>query len=236
MFFLLTFPVLSQETPEDIDTPQENASLPENTAPPVPAVQSLTAMQNYHTGRNLEAMGRMNEANVHYNEAIRQCLDAVARNAATSDTYTAMTWAMRRQGRHSEVISWGEQGLRLYPNEYRIVQTMGEAYFYLNDFSRSLSFMQRYTNALPEGERASVAFFFIGEIYRITERFLHADIAYTTAVHLQPNLALWWFRLGSVREAAGDREPAIEAYQQALRLNPNYGEARNGLARVQSEQ
>jgi tetratricopeptide (TPR) repeat protein len=195
--------------------------------------QELTAMQNFRLGRDLEAMNRWNEANARYNEAVRQCLDEVTRNAATRDTYTVITWTFQRQGRYTDVISWGERGLRLFPDEYRIVETMGEAFFYLDDYERSLAFMQRYIHAMPQGERASVAFFFVGEIYRLTERFHHADIAYTAAIHLEPNLALWWFRLGSVREAVGDRAPAIEAYQRALRLNPNYNQARSGLARLQ---
>ena len=195
--------------------------------------QPSTALQNYRRGRDLEALNRINEANAYYNETIRICLDEVSRNTATRETYVAITYAMQRQTRYADVISWGEQGLRAYPDEYRIMEIMGEAFFYLNDYSRSLSFMQRYANAMPEGERVSVAYFFIGEIFRLTQKYHHADIAYTTALRIEPGLALWWYRLGSVRELIGDRNPAIEAYQQALRLNPNYGEARNGLTRLQ---
>ena len=192
-----------------------------------------TAMQNYRLGRDYEAMNRMGDANAFYNEAIRICLDEVSRNTASRETYVVIAYTMQRQRKYADVISWGERGLRLFPNEYPIMEMMGEAFFYLDDYERSLSFMQRYVNAMPEGERSAVAYFFIGEIYRITERFFHADIAYTTALHIDSSLALWWYRLGSVREAAGDRRPAIEAYQQALRLNPNYREARSGLARLQ---
>ena len=96
--------------------------------------------------------------------------------------------------------------------------------------------MQRYTNALPQGDRASVAYFFAGEIYRLTQKYRHADIAYTTALRLEPNLALWWYRLGSVREELGDKNPAIDAYQQVLRINPNHSEARNRLARLQANE
>ena len=198
-----------------------------------PGTQPQTAMQNYQRGRELEAVNRMSEANTYYSEAIRMSLDEVTRNTATRETYVVITYAMRRQLRHSEVISWGERALRLYPDEYRVVEIMGEAFFYLNDYERSLSSMQRYANAMPEGDRVSIAFFFVGEIYRITQKFHHADIAYTTAVRFEPGLALWWYRLGSVREQIGDRNPAIEAYRQALRLNPNYVEARNGLVRLQ---
>lgn len=191
-------------------------------------------MQNYRRGRELESQNRMNEANTYYNEAIRICQGEVARNAATRDTYAVITWALQRQNKYNDVITWGDRGLRAFGNEYRIIETMGEAYFYLGNYERSLSLMQRYTNALPEGERVSVAFFFSGEIYRLTRRYQHADIAYTTALRFEPRIALWWYRLGSVREQLGDRRPAIEAYQQSLRLNPNYREAREGLNRLQN--
>ncbi|GHU91859.1 hypothetical protein FACS189476_12610 [Spirochaetia bacterium] len=193
-----------------------------------------TAVETYRTGRNLEANGRTAEANTYYNEAIRMCQDEVTRNAANRDTYAAITWALQRQQKYRDVISWGERGLRIYTDDYRVMETMGEAYFYLSDYNRSLTYMQRYTNAIPQGERSGVAYFFIGEIYRLTGRNRHADIAYTTAVRLDPNTALWWYRLATVREAAGDNAPAVEAYQRALRINPNYSDANTGLARVQA--
>jgi tetratricopeptide (TPR) repeat protein len=195
--------------------------------------QPLDALQNYRRGRDLEAQNRTNEANACYNEAIRICQGEVARNAATRDTYAIITWSLQRQNKYADVITWGERGLRIFANEYRIIETMGEAYFYLGNYERSLNFMQRYTSALPEGERASVAFFFVGEIYRLSQKYHHADIAYTTAVRFEPGVALWWYRLASVREQVGDRSTAIEAYQNSLRINPNYREARDGLNRLQ---
>jgi cytochrome c-type biogenesis protein CcmH/NrfG len=92
--------------------------------------------------------------------------------------------------------------------------------------------MQRYTNSVPQGERTSVAYFFIGEIYRYQELYHHADLAYSTAVRLEPYVALWWYRLGSVREATGDFSQAATAYERALRINPDYQEAQNGLSRT----
>ncbi|MCL2270204.1 MAG: tetratricopeptide repeat protein [Treponema sp.] len=195
--------------------------------------QTLSALQNYQRGRDLESQNRTSESNALYNEAVRICLDEISRNAATRTTYTVIAWTMQRQRRYADVISWGERGLRIYPDEHRIVEIMGEAYFYLGNYERSLTYMQRYTNALPQGDRASIAFFFIGEIYRLTQKYHHADIAYTTALRIEPNIALWWYRLASVREQINDRNPAIEAYQQALRYNPNYREARDGLTRLQ---
>jgi tetratricopeptide (TPR) repeat protein len=205
-------------------------------SPGAPDTQSLSAMENYRRGRDMENMNRINESNIHYNEAVRKCLDEVTGNAASRNTYTVLTWTLQRQRKYAEVITWGERGLKLFPDEYRIMETMGEAFFYLDDYTRSLSCMQRYANALPNGDRVSVAYFFAGEIYRLTQKYHHADIAYTTALRFEPNLALWWYRLGSVREEIGDKAPAIDAYRQALRLNPNYNEAKNGLVRLQGNQ
>jgi tetratricopeptide (TPR) repeat protein len=206
---------------------------------PVPAqtgtagagVSPLNAMENYRAGRNLESMNRMSEAETYYREAVRLSTEEIARNAATADSYTALTWALQRQKRYADVITWGQRGLAAFADEQRIVEIMGEAYFYQDDYDSSLRFMQRYVNSRPQGERASTAYFFIGEIFRLNERFRHADIAYTTAVRLEPAVALWWYRLGSVREAVGDLAPAVEAYESALRINPNYREAASGLAR-----
>jgi len=193
------------------------------------------ALWSYRNGRDLESRNRLTEAALFYSEAIRICNDEIAKNTATPDTYTAYTWTLLRQQKYTDVITWGERGLRLYADEYRIVEAMGEAYFYLDDYDQALKFMQRYANSAPQGERIAVAYFFIGEIFRLRKQFYHADIAYSTAVKLQPGLALWWFRLGSVREAAGDFSQAVSAYEQALKLNPNYREASDGLARSRKQ-
>ncbi|MDR0588920.1 MAG: tetratricopeptide repeat protein [Spirochaetaceae bacterium] len=197
-----------------------------------PDGMSQSALQNYRIGRDLEAQSRMEEAEGYYTEAVLICMDEISRNAATMDTYTALTWTLRRQRKFSEVISWGERALQINANEYRVIETMGEAYFYLNDYARSLNFMQRYVNSAPNGEQTPMAYFFIGEIFRLQRKFRHADIAYTTALQLAPGVSLWWYRLGLVREASGDYVPAIQAYEQALRLNPDYPEASQGLERI----
>jgi tetratricopeptide (TPR) repeat protein len=190
------------------------------------------AIELYNIGRDLEAQGRTQEADTYYNMAIRNCNDEISQNIANRDTYTALTWALQRQRNYREVIIWGERALALFADEYRIVETMGEAYFYLDDYVNSLRFMQRYVNSYPRGDRVSVAYFFIGEIYRLDRKYRLADMAYSTAVRLAPGVVLWWYRLGLAREYAGELVPAADAYQQALRLNPDYQAASDGLARV----
>jgi tetratricopeptide (TPR) repeat protein len=189
------------------------------------------ALANYRLGRELEARGRADEASSYYAIAARICSDEIQAGAANMDTYTVFTWTLQRQRKYSEVVRWGQQALRIR-DDYRIIETMGEAYFYLEDYDASLRNMQRYAQALPQGDKASVAFFFIGEIFRVKRKFMHADIAYTTAVHLERGMALWWYRLGLAREAARESVYAAQAFEQALKINPQYQEASDALKRV----
>ena len=193
---------------------------------------SARAMEIYLIGRELESRGRTQEANAYYSEAIRVCTEEISRNTANRDIYTALTWALQRQGNYRDVIIWGERGLKLYADEYRIMETMGEAYFYIDDYGNSLRLFQRFVNSLPRDERVPVAYFFIGEIYRLEGKYRVADMAYSTAVRLQPGIALWWYRLGLAREYSGETQYAADAYTRALVINPGYQAASEGLARV----
>ncbi|GHU23385.1 hypothetical protein FACS1894164_07670 [Spirochaetia bacterium] len=176
----------------------------------------------------------MAEAEYYYNEAIRICRDEIEGNRATADSYVILAWTLQRKDQYRNVIEWGELGLRLYRNEYRLVEIMGEAYFYLNEYSRSLVNMQLYVDSLPQGERVPTAYFFMGEIYLLQRKYRRADIAYTAATWLEPSNSLWWYRCGLARERSGDTETAAEAFERSLRIYPGYSEARAGLERVRT--
>jgi tetratricopeptide (TPR) repeat protein len=189
------------------------------------------ALETYRLGRELEGKNRMEDANVFYTEAVQLCMNEISSGIATMDTYAVLTWTFQRQRKYSDVIRYGRQALNIR-SDNRIIETMGEAYFYNGNYDLSLSSMQRYISNLPEGDRAPVAYFFMGEIFKLQSKFNYADIAYTAALRLEPNMALWWYRLGLVRESAGQLNYAAEAYEGALKINPSYSNAVEALARV----
>jgi tetratricopeptide (TPR) repeat protein len=203
-----------------------NAALYSQTPPPRP-----DALASYTRGRELEAQGRENESDTYYKEAVSICNEEINTGMATLDTYSVLCWTLQRQKKYSEVISTGERALRL-GNDLRVVEAMGEAWFYMENYSSSLRSLQRYISALPQGGRASVAWFFIGEIYRLQGKNQSADIAYTTALQVEGGtVALWWFRLGSVREAEKEYRAASQAYEAALKAQPGYRAASEALER-----
>ena len=87
-------------------------------------------------------------------------------------------------------------------------------------------------DAVPEGAFIDDVCFFMGEIYINRGEFNNADIALTAAVHHYPKSAMWWSRLGYAREQAGYYEGALAAYDQALKINKNYADAKAGRDRV----
>ncbi|MFQ3547607.1 MAG: tetratricopeptide repeat protein, partial [Termitinemataceae bacterium] len=190
------------------------------------------ALKSYRIGRDLEAQGRTADANARYEEAVQICKQEISQNATNMDSYTVLTWALLRQKKYDETIEWAQRGLKVNPNDYRVIETLGEAYFFKGNYDQSLKSMQKYIDAVPNADRVSVAYFFMGEIYRIQQKYHHADIAYSAAVRLEGNLPLWWYRLAMVREAVADYAGALTAFERALKLNPSYKEAAEGAERV----
>lgn len=196
------------------------------------AQDKADALKLYRTGRSLDSAGRAEEAKNAYTESVRICLAELQQNPRNMDSYTVYTWSLFRLHRYRETIAVCTEALKLAP-DVRIIETLGEAYFYINDYKESLRQMERYIDMEPTGERTSVAYFYTGDIYRLTKRYQKADIAYSAAVHLEPSNSLWWYRLGLAREQTGNKQSAKDAFQRALNIRRDYKEAADALARVQ---
>ena len=190
------------------------------------------ALVLYRNGRNMEQAGLMDNANSYYSQSVSVCKNELLLNDKNIESYVVMCWALFRLKRYDEVVANSVKALKINPNEYRIIENLGETYFYLDRYSESLRNLERYVDALPNGDRAATAYFFMGEIYRIEGKNHHADIAYSHAVKKEPSIALWWYRLGIAREKAGNPEKAKEAYKKALALRPSFHEAEQALNRL----
>ena len=190
------------------------------------------ALALYRSGRNLEQAGSIDSANSYYTEAVSVCKNELLENDSNIESYVVMCWALFRLKKYNEVIENSQKALKINPNEYRIIENLGETFFYMDRYAESLRNLERYVDALPNGDRASTAYFFMGEIYRIEGKNHHADIAYSHAIKKEPSIALWWYRLGIAREKAGNSEKAKEAYKKALTLRPSFREAEQALNRL----
>ena len=166
-----------------------------------------------------------------YESAVDICLAEIKTGKYTVDTYNILLWSLNRQKRYRETINYGNQASKKY-RDMRIIESLGVAYYYVGNYERALSSFKTYAGELPEGTFIDDVYYFMGEIYIRQKEFNNADIALSTAVHHYPKSAMWWARLGYAREQAESYEGALQAYDQALKINKNNAEAKSGHDRV----
>ena len=172
-----------------------------------------------------------------YEESVSVCLEELAAYGegqviSKMDSYTVLGWALIRLGRYNDAVSHSEEALSISRYDTRVIETLGEAHYFLGNYDRGLSYFQQYVALNPTGDRIGQVYSYMGETYIRMGKYNHADIALTTALYHVPSVARWWSRLGYAREGAGNAEAAEEAYSQALALQPSLQEARKGLERI----
>jgi tetratricopeptide (TPR) repeat protein len=170
--------------------------------------------------------------NQNFERAVEICRIEIAEDSRNIESYVVICWSLISLGRYSEAMTYAQTGRNISRYDPRIIEILGEIHFYEGRNAEALQFFQEYVNLAPSGQRIDRVYYLLGEIYIRLGRFMHADIALTTAVHWVPGNADWWTRLAYARENAGDLSEAAVAYNQALSLNSQLVDARRGIDRV----
>ncbi len=182
--------------------------------------QGPDALKIYLEGRSLEAGGNREAARLRYQEAIDVCRAEIAVNPRNMDSYTVMMWSLFRQGLYAETIAEGLNA-RKQAEDGRVLEIMGEAYFYLGNYAQCIAMMQRSIAIAPFGDRVATAYFFKAEAYMVLQQFEHAEFAYSTACNMEGGMPRWWYRLALCRERLGLKQLAKVAVERSLSLNPS---------------
>ncbi len=172
-----------------------------------------------------------------YEESVAVCLEELESYSDTQivrrmDSYTVLGWALIGLNRYDDAIAYSKEALNYSRYDTRVIETLGEAYYFKGDYTEGLNYFQQYVALNPTGDRIAQVYSYMGETYIRMGMYNHADIALTTALYHVPSVARWWSRLGYAREGAGLADTAEEAYSKALSLQPNLQEARKGLERI----
>lgn len=243
-FAILTLLALTslsaQENSPSVDVPAIEQPLREQPELLAPAPATIVipskadALLLYKQGRDLEAQGKASEAAAKFKASVSVCDTELASDPTRMDAYTVKCWSLFRLERYKEVIDIGSAGLKV-KFDARIVEVMGEAYFFLNDDARAIRNLQRYIDSVGEyGDRVSTAYFYMAEIYMRQKRLDHADIAYSLAVYRDPGVARWWYRYALTVETLGEYQRSYDLFTRALRLSPGMADALAGQTRVKA--
>ncbi|MFA5851644.1 MAG: tetratricopeptide repeat protein [Spirochaetales bacterium] len=167
-----------------------------------------------------------------HEEARTRALARIAEIKDDIDAYVSLSWSLVALRRYTEAESWALKGYAIRKDP-RLAEAIGEASYYLGKNDIALAMLQEYIASYPEGPRAGLSFYLCGELYVRMGRYMHADIAFSTAVQHNPGNPSWWVRLGWARENARKPLQALSAYEKALALNPNLVDAIEGKKRIQ---
>jgi tetratricopeptide (TPR) repeat protein len=169
-----------------------------------------------------------------YEEAVKICKAEIAANPNNLESHVILCWSLVSLGRYEESRTYALAGREISRYDPRIIEVLGEVYYFQGRNTEALKYFQEYLNLAPQGSRVNTVYYYIGEIFIRQGHFHRADIALSTAVYYMPRNAAWWVRLAYARENAGDFRPAITAYEKALLLDETLVDAQKGLDRVKS--
>ncbi len=169
-----------------------------------------------------------------YKEAIEVCEEEIRSDPDHVDSYVVMCWSLVRNMEYARAEQVAYDGLKISRYDIRLIEVLGEAKYFLGKNSEALKQFQEYLSLAPDrtGARVGTAYYYMGEIYIRQTKFQHADIALSAAVRKDPLSDSWWTRLGYAREMAGNYYEALNAYDEALKLNPSKTDASRGKDRV----
>lgn len=189
-----------------------------------------------------------------YERAIALCKDELAIEGRPVDrrlnSYTVLCWSLLALNRTNEVFTYGFQALRLAPNDIRVLEIIGEAYYLDSNYVKAVEYFERFVRQTTIGNidqfriyRVFRAYKMLGASFIALKEFHHADIAFSVLIQYwglgggeynsAAEKADIYERLGYVREQAGNYAMAKEAYQTALSYNSRNQQAISGLARIE---
>lgn len=174
--------------------------------------------------------------NGNYKEAISICEQEITDNPNRIDSYVVLCWSLIANKQYAEAEQRAAQGLKISPYDLRLIESFGESKYYLGKNTGALEQFQKYAATASEnGARIGAAYYYMGEIYIRQARYQHADISLSMAVKKEPLRDRWWTRVGYAREMAGNYEEALQAYDEALKLNSSSYDAGRGRERVSAK-
>ena len=186
------------------------------------ATQQKDALVLYHNGK--------------YAESVQVCEDELKENPNRIESYVVMCWSLVKNKQYAQAEERAQDGLKISSYDLRLIEILGEARYYLGKNEGAMEQFQKYVaSAQDNGSRVGSAYYFMGEIFIRQGRYQHADISLSSAVKKEPLIDNWWIRLGYAREMAANYLEALEAYDEALRLNSSSVDASRGRDRVKDK-
>lgn len=167
-----------------------------------------------------------------YTEAEKACLNELEETPKNLNSYVVLGWALLEQKKYLEAARYSELGFKIQRYDHRLIFTAAEAYYHLGENKKALKYLQEYAQIWDTSKKIKNIYYLMGEVYIRLGEYSNADMAFSTALHYDNKVADWWTRLGYAREMGKNYKWALEAYENALKIDPNNTDAKRGINKV----
>ncbi len=141
----------------------------------------------------------------------------------------ALGYAYQQESRYEEALDLYEQTLALDPGNTGALYNKGVT---LTLLGRAKEAEDAYWNVLEVAPDHALAAKALGEYYVAKKQYKSALVALEPVIEVRPQYADLQYLAGFSCEKLGITETAIKYYQGALTYNPDYQQAKDGLARL----
>jgi protein O-mannosyl-transferase len=179
--------------------------------------------QNY-LGSVLSRAGRIHEAIVHYEQALRI-------NTEYVDAHNNLGNALLQTGEIQDAMRQYEQALRIKPDSAVAHYNLGVALSQVGNLQSAIVHFEQAVQIDPDYPEAHNN---LGSALSIEGRIKEAIKHYEQALRLMPDSPEVRCNLAMALEQAGNVKEAREQYEEVLRTKPQSVEAQNGLARLRA--
>ncbi|UPA07211.1 tetratricopeptide repeat protein [Borrelia anserina] len=168
-----------------------------------------------------------------FQEAIINTQNEIKYNPNNLDARVILIWSLIATGEYKRAEIESIKGLEIKKHDARIIQALGEAYFFQGQYKNALKYFQKYISLEPNGPRIAKVYILTADSFYKLERYNEADFAYENALRFLPNNQSILLKLAKARINAKNKSLAKETLTQLLTLNPNHLEAKNLLEKIE---
>jgi Flp pilus assembly protein TadD len=143
--------------------------------------------------------------------------------------YAQLARAFRRTARHSKAIQYYNEALRRKPSDIASLTELAEMRLEQGDTAQAIHLLE---NAGARSSSDPTLLNGLAVAYARASRFVDAESLLRRAGAINEELPLTWLNLGVSLQAQSRNSEAAAAYRRALRLQPDFAQARTYLGQV----
>jgi protein O-GlcNAc transferase len=168
-------------------------------------------------------------------EAIAACHLAIKSRPDYIHAYVTLGNALQAGGKIEAAIRSYSQALELRPNFAEVRANIGSMYFKMGRLSEAIA---HYEEAIALSPNLAGAHWNLGKVYHKNGNIEAAIACFQRTSSLNPQLvgADFHFNLGNRLFSQGKRDEAIESYEKAIAIKPDWAEAYANIGSARSQQ